>query len=424
MKQENNILMIAYYFPPLGGSGSLRPLKLAKYLPSFGWKPIILTVRNPDWYYASDPELLKELPPATIIKRAFMLRLAWFYRVLNPFRVRKMDEIIKRFLIHPDDQIGWLPFAYFSALDIVRKQNVKAVYSTSGPLTCHLIAYFLKKKTGIPWIADFRDEWLEAPNLNLPTSFHRRFHYRLEGMVVKNADKVITMAPRFCRLLSKHTTNLEKFVTITAGFDPEDFVPQTLSDKKKNLPNKFVIAFIGLFYDTFHPNAFVKALTELIVEGKISREKVKVKFVGANCPNDIDIGDRYEICEFTGFVPRKEAIQYSSDANALLLLLSKERGEHVIPSKVFEYLASEKPILALVPPSGEVANIIKSTNTGVVVDFEDVEGIKKAYLQLYHGWKEKENRFVKPNWEEIFKFDQKNLTEKLAKLLNDMAVLR
>jgi len=420
MPQKMNILMIAYFFPPIGGSGALRPLKLAKYLPLLGWKPIILTVKNPDWYYASDPKLLKELRSDTIIKRSFAFRSAWFYRLMNPLRIRKIDQMIKRFFIHPDDQIGWLPFAYFSAIDIIRKHKIKAVYSTSGPLTCHLIAYLLKRKTGIPWIAEFRDEWLEGPELNLPTSLHRSFHYQLEGMIVNNADKVITMAPVVSRLLSKHYSNPEKFVTITAGFDPEDSAVLKSSGTETNAQKKFCVAFVGLFYDSFRPNAFMKALKDLIEEGKVPQEEIKVQFVGANSPNDIDFRDKYGICEFSGFVSHNEALQYLYKANALLLLLSKERGEGVIPSKVFEYITSGKPILALVPPRGEVAKIIKKTNTGIVVDFEDIEGIKKAYLQLYRKWKQRKDISFKPDWEEVAKFDLKHLTKKIAKFLYDM----
>lgn len=411
--------MIAYYFPPIGGSGALRPLKLAKYLPSFGWNPCVLAVKNPDWYYAHDPELLKELSSNIIIKRSFMLRSAWLYRVLNPPRILKIDQVLRRFLVQPDDQIGWIPFAYFSAVNIIRKYNVKAIYSTSAPLSCHLIAYLIKRKKNIPWVADFRDEWFENPDLNLATSFHRRLHYKLESLVVNNCDKVIAPAARFCRLLAKHCPDSNKFSTIPMGFDPEDFSQQTTLEDQTDEGRKFVIAFSGLFYGSFRPNFFLNAINELVEEGKVSPKKIKVQFVGANTPNDIDFEDVYGFSEFTGFISHKEALEYLSKANALLLLLSKERGKDVIPSKTFEYMASGKPILALVPSSGEVAKIIQKTNTGLVVNFEDVDSIKKAYLQLYKQWETKQKNFH-PDKEEIFKFNQIDLTKELALLLNEI----
>lgn len=418
-QKKCDLLMIAYYFPPIGGSGALRPFKLAKYLPSFGWNPHILTVKNPDWYYANDPELLEELPPDIIIKRSFMLRSAWLYHVLNPLRIRKFDQALRRFLVLPDDQIGWIPFAYFSAANIIRKYKVKAIYSTSAPLSCHLIAYFIKRKKNIPWIADFRDEWFENPNLNHPTSVHRMLHYKLEGLVVNNCDKVIAPAARFCRLLAKHCPDSNKFSTIPMGFDPKDFTQQITLGDHSGEGRKFVLAFSGLFYGSFRPNIFLNAISELIEEGKVSPKKIKVQFVGANTPNDIDFKDVHGLCEFTGFISHKEALEYLRKANALLLLLSKERGKDVIPSKTFEYMASGKPILALVPSSGEVAKIIQKTNTGLVVNFEDVDSIKKAYLQLYKQWETRQNNFH-PDKEVISKFNQKHLTKELALLLNEI----
>ncbi len=417
MKQKN-ILLIAYLFPPLGGSGALRPVKLAKYLPRFGWNPIILTAKKQDYYYANDPGLLKELSPNTIINRCFMVRSAWIYRILNPFRIKKIDQNIRKIIFHPDEQIGWIPFAYRSAVNIVRKHNIRAVYSTSGPLSCHLIANLLKMKVDITWIAEFRDEWFEDPRLNLPTSFHRNLHYRLEKKVVDNADRIITMAPVFSKLLSKHEGNLHKFFTIPAGYDSEDFIEKTFAGPDKKNKQKFTTAFLGLFYNTFRPVTFLKALGELIEEGKVSQNDIAIRFVGANELSDIGIEDDYKICEFTGFVPRKKALQYLLQADVLLLLLSKARGKDVVPSKIFEYVASGKPILSLVPPDGAAASIIKKTKTGVVADFENVEEIKKAYLEFYSQWKRK-GISIQTDWEEVKKYDQKKLAKELVDIFNE-----
>ncbi|MDY6853509.1 MAG: glycosyltransferase family 4 protein [Thermodesulfobacteriota bacterium] len=417
MKQEKNILMVAYLFPPLGGSGALRPVKLAKYLPEFGWKPIILTPNKADYYYANDPELLKELPSEIKIKRSKMLKAAWIYRFFNPFRLRRIDKIIKKIFLHPDEQIGWIPFAFFSGMNMIRKHNIDAIYSTSGPLSSHLIALLIKKRTGLTWIAEFRDEWFEDPRLDFVTSFHKRLHYRLEKMIINNADRIVTMAPVFARLLSKHNGNSHKFFTITAGYDPKDFTDDSSSWYKEENMQKFVTVFNGVFYDTFKPISFLQAIEELIDEGEISQEEVCIEFVGPNTANDIGTKDKHGICKFIGFVPRKKAIQCLSRADVLLLLLSRERGKDVIPSKIFEYMASGKPILSLIPKDGDSASIIKKTNTGIVADFDDVNEIKDAYLALYQRWK-KQDLPWKTNWKEVEKFDQKNLTSQFADILN------
>ena len=414
--------MVAYLFPPLGGSGSLRPLKLAKYLPEFGWRPLILTVNNPDWYYGHDPDLLAELAPETLIFRSPMVKAAWIYRMLNPFRIRRIDRWIRKILLHPDEQIGWLPFACRKAFDVVRQHRVKAVYSTSGPLTAHLVAYFVKKKFGIPWIAEFRDEWFEAPNLQLPTKWHKKFHFRLEKKVVVNADSVVAMTPTFNRFLRKHCSNAKKFVTLTAGYDPLDFVPDETATQTLKDANTFLTVYTGLIYDSFRPNGFIQAVSQLIADGSIPKDEVKMLFVGPNRPDGLDRVDEFGICEFVDFLPRKQVFKILHLADVLLLLLSKERGVGVIPSKTFEYLAVSKPILALVPEKSDAAEIVQKSGSGLVADFGDVGKMRTAYLELYQRWKSNKNRSTGLPLAGISKYNQRNISGKLADLLNSCAV--
>lgn len=408
--------MIAYFFPPVGGSGALRPMKLAKYLPDSGWRPVILTVRNPDWYYASDPELLDELPDSVVIHRSPMLRAAWFYRVLNPFRVKKMDRWVRQWLLHPDPQVGWIPFGLAAGLRLVRKYNIRAIYSTSAPLSSHLIAMRIKEITGIPWIADFRDEWVENPDIPQPTGPHRKLHFQLEKRIVHHADQVITAAPGFRDFLKKHDPLPGKLTTLTMGFDPEDFaqpVPPRLDDRQ----NRFTIAFTGIYYGSFRPTRFLEAVTRLIVEGKIQPDRIRIVFAGANEPGDSGFQDRFGICVYTGFLSHRKTIEILRGCDALLLLLSRERGDFVIPSKSFEYMAAGKPILAIVPAKSEVADIIGRSGTGVIADFEDMEGIKSSFLKMYQLWEGKKDVPAR-NACEVEKFNQVGLTAQFAGLLD------
>ncbi len=414
--------MIAYYFPPIGGSGSLRPLKLAKYLPLFGWRPVILTVKNPDWYYADDPDLLTELPDEARVVRSRMIRSAWLYRVLNPLRWGRMDRIIRRFLVHPDDQIGWLPFAYSSVMGLIRRLDIDAVYSTSSPMTCHLIGYLVKKHTNIPWVADFRDEWFENPDFDFPSNFHRRMHYRLEKMVVDSADHIITAAPGFCRLLEKHPGCAQKSTTIYMGYDPDDFdnVKATpAAQRAGHTGPPFTIAFSGLFYASFRPAGIISAAQKLIEAGKIDPGSIRILFIGANTPDETGFFDKYGICRFTGFVSHKQALAHLRKSDTALLLLSRARGNFVVPSKTFEYIASGKPILAAVPKDGEVASIIRRTNTGVVVDFDDEKGLSDTLLRLYRDWSENSLQFSRDE-NEIAYFNQKHQAARFAGILDKM----
>ncbi len=407
------VLIISYLFPPIGGSGSLRPLMLARHLPQHGWEPVVLTVKNPDWYYANDPELLDDLPPNVSIVRASMLRSTWFYRFLNPLRIKSIDKLIRIYLLHPDEQIGWLPFAHSKAVKIMQNHNISALYSTSGPLTSHLIALLLKRRFGIPWIAEFRDEWFEDPALPMPTTIHKRFHFHLEKLIVAEADKIVTLAPEFNMFLMKHAVPLDKFYTIPIGIEDDRLKVQL----QKVSPKQFTVVYAGLIYDTFPPDRFLKAVNELIKEQKISAQEITIRFVGAITIKSVL--DPFGIVECTGFMNRSKALEEEDNADLLLLLLSRERGNGVIPSKIFEYMASGNPILALVPPEGAVAEIIERTKTGNVVDFYNTGEIKQTFLTLYEHWKNGTLN-LSPDWGEINKYRQTTLFKKIADMLDEL----
>lgn len=414
---SRDLLMIAYLFPPIGGSGAIRPLKLCRYLPRFGWRPVILTVRNPDWYYARNEDLLAELPRDVRVFRSVMLRSAWIYRLLNPLRIKRLDDCIRRYLMHPDERIGWLVPACRQAMKIIKSGRIEAVYSTSGPLTCHLIAWYVKARTGLPWVAEFRDEWLEEPSLALPTRWHYRLHFFLERQIVRRADRVVTLAPAFTRFLSKHVETVEKFITVPAGFDPADF--SAIHGKTHRGP--FTIVFTGLFYDNFKPDCFLSAVNDLLNEKKISSREIVIRFVGANTADQLDVSDVHGIWDFTGFVGRKQALAYLNDADVALLLLSRERGAGVIPSKLFDYIAAQIPILALVPPEGAAAEIISATGSGLIVDFGDKSQIKESVYQLFLAWKENRPLIETRVLPSIDQYRINRLVGKLAETLNQVA---
>ncbi len=397
----------------------MRPVKLAKYLPSYGWRPVVLTAKNHDWYYGRDEALIDELPDQIEICRSPMLRSAWIYRILNPLRSSAMDRWIRRFLVQPDDQVGWLPTAFSSGLKIIDGHSIQAMYSTSAPMSCHIIAYFLKKKTGLPWIADFRDEWYENPDHRYPTRFHRRFHFQLEKKVVAFADQIITAASGFCGLLSKHPGCEEKCSTIFMGYDPAEFEKVSSKQGAKDQAGIFTIAFSGLFYSYFKPARVISAINSLIESRDIPKDRIRLLFVGANTPGETGAIDNYGICRFTGFLSHSKALEHVKGSDALLLLLSRERGAYVVPSKTFEYMASGKPIIAIVPKQSEVASIIESTRTGTLVDYEDLEGIRMAVLRMYRSWESGASDF-KPDLDKIAGYSQVEQTRDFVGLLESI----
>ena len=412
---SKKILLVSYLFPPLGGSGSLRPFMIAQSLPQYNWETVVLTIKNPDWYYAHEPDLLKELPKDTLIFRVSMLRSAWVYRVLNPLRIASCDRVIRSWLMHPDEQIGWLPFAYKKGKEIIKNNGISILYSSSGPLTSHLVALLLKRRFGITWVAEFRDEWFDDPALPMPTRMHRKLHFHLEKLIVKEADKIVTLAPAFKDFLSKHGVAQNKFYTIPVGFDAQ---AQHKALQKSDYRNRqFTVVYSGLIYDSFPPDKFLTAVNTLIEEREIPAQEVCIRFVGA-----ISIKEGlnpYKIVECTGFLQRSKALEEEKKADMLLLLLSRERGIGVIPSKIFEYMISAIPILALVPRGGAAAEIIEKTKTGTVVDFDDTEDIKRTFLKLYHLWKAG-NLQTTPDLDEINKYNQTVLFAELARILDGL----
>jgi glycosyltransferase involved in cell wall biosynthesis len=423
MKNNNrpkNVLMIVYYFPPLSGGGVQRPLKFAKYLPQFGWSPIILTVKNPDWHYAIDNDLTKDIPKSSKVIKTKMFKSTWFYYILNPLRIHKLDKIISKYLIQPDNQIGWIPLAYLNAKKLISQNKVKCIYTTSGPFSSHIIGYLLKKRTNIPWVADFRDEWVDQPGLDFASRFHKKLHFNLEEKIVKNADKIISTSSELCKMINKHYNSYEKFTTITNGYDPDDFALYPKYNCELSKKDKFIVSFVGTFHTGIHPKLMIKAINSLINEKKISKNKITIRLVGANDPGQVKILDSHKICTFKNYVSHKKAIDYLFKSNLLLLLLSDKRGKAIIPGKVFEYMASERPILALVPPKGEVAKIIEDTQTGTVVKFNDLIKIKEVFLEYYINWLYAKH-IHKPNRDKVEKFNRQNLTKDLSQILNEIS---
>jgi glycosyltransferase involved in cell wall biosynthesis len=424
MPNRKQILMIVYFFPPLGGAGAQRSLKFAKYLPSFGWHPIILGVKNPDAYYGTDPHLLNELPESLQVMRANMFRAAWFYQILNPLRLRKVDKFISDYILIPDDKLGWIPFAYLKALNIIKRNDIKAIFTTSSPYSSHLIGDLIKKKTAIPWIADFRDEWSQNPGLSIPTKLHRRLHLGLEGVVVRNADKIIAVNSHIKSLLSKNLESkyTEKIRIITNGFDDDDFSQIGSDATDLNDTNKFILTFAGLFYGAISPDNLLKSLNALIESNVISEKEITIRFIGGNTSRDLLEKDPHQICRFIGYKSHRECIDYLGRSTALLLLLgkgSRSGVDEIIPSKTYEYIATRKPILALVPDTGAAAKLIRASKSGIVINPDDGAGIKEAFLGLYTQWKEKDLKHS-PCLEKINKFRRKQLTGQFAEIIDSL----
>lgn len=376
------ILLIAYYFPPLGGAGVQRTLKYTKYLPQFGWQPVVLTSQAKA-AALSDPTLMEDLAGAQAVYRT---RVAALPPAL-PWRLR---NLVTRWLLVTDDQAGWYPFALREALRLIKQERVDAIYTTSTPYTAHLVGLRLKQRLGLPWVADFRDPWAGNTSLRPPTGWHRRRIERWEQQVVSAANRVTVVSEPMARDLCAAFPELgpEHFLALPNGFDPDDF---TQAAPQGADPNRMTVVYSGSFYGQRTSLPFLQALHGALADGQIPRQAIRVRFVGnvgQATAEQVQALGLSGVAELTGYVPHRESIGYVLGADVLLLVVAPGPGSQaVLTGKLFEYLAAGKPILALVPPSA-AADLVRESRAGVVVDPENVPSIREQLLAIFQQWQQ------------------------------------
>jgi glycosyltransferase involved in cell wall biosynthesis len=441
----HKVLIIAYTFPPMGGSGVQRTVKFAKYLPEFGWQPVILTVSNPPLREA-DTSLLEELPNDLPVYRTpdvnfpyLLRRIARGLGLISPNGQNsqqtgsafsqpssgaksKLRATLSRFadvwLQIPDQFIYWLPGALWVGLKVVKQCDV--IYSTSDPFTDHLVACFLHKLSGKPWVADFRDPWTQYVVYQRWSS---RLRSRVDGFFEKYLLKVPNVVSVTCVATAKSFQELypslpkDKFVEITNGFDAEDFDRPICSDF-----DKFTIAYTGRFHGRKNtPHSFLQALGELRREQPELASEIQVVFAGMFEEKNYGLLKQWDLEGMVrplGYVPHCKSIELLLKSHVLLLTLNDEPGVNLTyPGKLFEYLATRKTILALVP-EGATADLIREMKAGPIVPPDDVEAVKKVILNLYNQYKQEST--LSRIHDNLQNFERRTLTGRLAQCLDGL----
>jgi len=433
--------MIAYLYPPLGGTGRLRTLKFAKYLPKFGWKPFVLTPKRGVWPSKCDESegvinnvevirtgyfdiisTIRKLagfnpdPSITILEQAKIISSSNFFRRrFIHFMCKLVDE-----LTFPDRHIGWYPYAISDGIKTIHEKEIDIIYSTSSPQTNHLIAHNLKQKTGLPWIADFRDLWSE--NHHIQHSYLRRLlDKKLEIGTIKDADVLLTVSLPLAEQLSLLHSHLKnKVYVITNSFDPDDF---DLSNME--VSDKFTITYTGTFrHETNNPEPLFKAISLLAMEDKIKLDDFRIRFCGNYGSEFCSLAEKHglkNVVTNCGWVPHAESVRQQCQSTLLLLLIentTKERG--VLTAKVFEYLGARRPILMVGYTKGALADLLEDTKAGVAVDPSDISKLKRELLNWYNEYKE--NGYIKYRGisDKISKYNSINTTKNLANLLDQL----
>lgn len=436
MKQKN-VLVIAYYFPPSGGPGVQRVLKHVQYLKQFGWNPIVLTVSNGQ-FPARDESLLEHIPKDVLVVRTKIFEPYDLYRILTGKKKgtsidvnvikkddqkiswkEKLAEWIRATFFIPDARIGWRFSAISKGLELIKEHNIEAIYSSSPPYTCSIIARSLKKKTGLRWVAGFRDPWtgfISSPKRwFLPSAIdkHMEFSTFNEADAVECAwEGIIKDAVEKYPSLDK-----SKFFHVPNGYDSADF-PKEINTTPTS---KFTITYTGSLYGRRNPKSLFEALEIIFNNGVISPIQCTFRFIGrfgAEVEEMFQSVSFPESLEIHGYMSHEESIRYLFKSDVLLLIVdeSKESAE-IVPGKVYEYLGVLKPILAIAPHDGAIASLIRETDAGAIAHQTEVENIVSIIEEYFHCWQEKTLHQKAGKKEVIERYERKESTKKLASLL-------
>ncbi len=425
------VLILTYYWPPSGGPGVQRWLKFAKHLPAMGYEPVVITVDPQQATYPlTDREMEKELlkgikvyrtdtrEPYALYKKLLRKKqvpFSGFTNEENNGLISKLSRFIRGNLFIPDARKGWNPFAIAQASKLIREYNIRILITTSPPHSTQLAGLELKKRfPHIRWIADLRDPWTDIFYYKkmLHLTMTKRKDLKLEKLVLNNADLVITVSEPIRKLFAEKIEDPQKHppVVLHNGFDEDDFAGEPASPDKQF----FTITYTGTLNDDYNLTGFINAAKEIkSYKGK----KLKIHFVGSICPkwkNELTSHFRHEV-SFTSHVTHDEAIWHMKKSDILLLVIPQiEQNEGILTGKLFEYMATQRPILGIGPTNGDAAKILTETRSGVMFDYHDSPAIAAYINQIIN---EKQNH--KPNTHEINKYSRRTLTKKLVELLND-----
>ncbi len=424
-------LIIAYYWPPAGGPGVQRWLKFVKYLHQYDIEPIIYVPENPN-YPITDNSLEADIPKnLAVIKQPIKepYKFAKLFSRKQTKRIssgiiseKKKQSFTEGIMLYirgnffiPDARKAWLKPSVSFLSNYIATEAIDTIITTGPPHSLHLIGRELKRKIGVKWLADFRDPWttIGYHNKLKLTKRSQERHKSLEKSVLNQADKIIvtsfTTKKEFEELTSK------PIAVITNGYDVEKL------DTSIQIDKQFTISHIGSLLSERNPKILWESLSELIVEEKDFAHDFQLRLVGTVSEQVIKTIEDYNLKSFlslTGYVSHSEAIKLQRQSQVLLLLeIDSESTKCIIPGKLFEYMASNRPIIAIGPKDSDVEKIIKETNTGQYFNYQDKESLKSLILAYYKSYKSGQ---LKVNAIGLQAYSRKALTKKLSEVIKSL----
>jgi galactitol-specific phosphotransferase system IIB component len=426
--ESKKILIITYYWPPAGGPGVQRWLKFVKYLPEFGIQPIVFIPENPT-YPIVDENLVNEVSEKAIILKHKIFEPYQLASFLSKNKTKKISSGIipnqkkqsfldKTFLwirgnlFIPDARVFWVKPSVSYLEKYIVENNIDTIVTSGPPHSLHLIGLELKQKLNLKWFADFRDPWTTIgyhKSLRL-SDYAAKKHKTLEHQVLNAADTIIvtskTTKTEFQAITSK------PIAVITNGYDNENVEKQTLD-------SKFSLAHIGSFLSERNPAILWESLVELVNEITDFKSHLEIKLIGAVSQEVLETIAQFGLNPYLnnlGYVSHAEAIAHQRKSQVLLLIeINSEDTKSIIPGKLFEYMVSNRPIVAIGPEGSDFAEIITLTNTGAFFNYSEKMKLKSVILDFYNQFLEGK---LQANAIGLQQYSRKNLTKELVQLIN------
>lgn len=426
-KESKKLLIITYYWPPAGGPGVQRWLKFVKYLPDFDIQPIVYVPENPT-YPIVDENLVKEVSEKAVILKQKIFEPYQLAAVFSKNKTKKissgiipnqkkqsfLDKVflwIRGNLFIPDARVFWVKPSVSYLEKYILEHGIDTIVTSGPPHSLHLIGLQLKQKLKVNWVADFRDPWTTIgyhKSLRL-SDYAAKKHKALEYKVLNTADTILVTS-KTTKTEFEAITN-KPIAVITNGYDVEKV-------EKQALDTKFSLAHIGSFLSERNPKLLWESLIELIDEVPDFKKHLEIKLIGAVSQEVLETITQFGLNSYLnnlGYVSHAEAVAHQRKSQVLLLIeINSEETKSIIPGKLFEYMVSNRPIIAIGPKGSDFAEIITDTNTGVFFDYSEKLKLKSVILGFYNQFLEGK---LQANGVGLQKYSRKNLTNELAKLL-------
>jgi glycosyltransferase involved in cell wall biosynthesis len=417
------VLIVSFYFPPAGGGGVQRWLRISGYLPERGIETHVLAPDDPRWIQ-SDPDV--EIPAGVHVHRAHFvgpsgIRPAERLRGVSPLqRLWRQALLTPRRLLLPDENAAWLLTALPAARRIVRNEGIDVVITTSPPPSVHLIGAHLGRHYGVRWIADLRDSIVAKSDRHYERALVRlkgRSSRRVARRVARRADAIVCVTRKFASEMTDLGAVVGDVHVIPNGADFDDF---TAIGYERG--ERFYITHTGNFFGKRDPRPFLSALAKI-------EAPVTARFIGEFRSSDrvwaesLGLGEKLELIPFE---PHARAIASQRRSDALLLLIPRSagRGSDVASGKIYEYLAARRPILAAVPPEGAAARLVREAGAGLVVPSDDADAIHSALCELVERWRKGELEDVELPPDLVRSIDRRERMAEIAELIERVSQAR